>query len=75
MVLVAEHRHRDLDLALVPRVRRRCALLSALDRPAPVVVDLSALRRFPLVSSVPPPSIVSGAPRGSGLRHNKNAGT
>jgi hypothetical protein len=74
MVLVAEHRHRDLDPALVPRVRRRCALLSALDRPAPVVVDPGALRRFRLVQRAAALDRVWRA-LASGLRHNKNAGT
>jgi hypothetical protein len=48
MVLVAEHRHRDLDLSLVAFPGCGLALLAALDRPPPVTVDLSAPRRRPL---------------------------
>ena len=47
MVLVAEHRHSDLDLPVVTRAEGGLARLATLDRPPPVAVDLHAPRRFP----------------------------
>jgi hypothetical protein len=41
-------RHRDLDLTLVVIARPGFAFPAALDRPAPVAVNLGAPRRFPL---------------------------
>jgi hypothetical protein len=48
MVLVAEHRYRDFDLAQVTFAWRGRALLAVLDGPASVTVNLGAARRFPL---------------------------
>jgi len=47
VVLIAEHRYGDLDLALVAVTRPGFALLAAFDRPAPIAVDLGAARRHP----------------------------
>ncbi len=58
MIFVPEHRHRDLDLALLAVPWDRLALGAALDRPTPVVVDLSPPRRCPF-GRHPPPLIVS----------------
>jgi hypothetical protein len=57
MILVAKHRYRDLDLALVTFAWRGRALLAALDGPASAALDLGVARRFHS-AGMPPPLIV-----------------
>ena len=47
MVLIAEHRHRDLGLTL-GLIGRRLRLSAAFDRPAAVAIDLCATRLLPI---------------------------